>query len=80
MGMLAAVQRVQKKLDACGNYVANTESEPTEVLFANGRTVKIVAGNLVIGWDKRRAATVFEGIAPPPDECCHAQNSHMEKP
>lgn len=32
-----------------GNYTANTHVAPTEILFANGRTVKIVDGSLEVG-------------------------------
>lgn len=34
-----------------GNYTANTCEAPTEILFANGRTVKIVNGSLEIGFE-----------------------------
>ncbi len=41
------------------NYVANAEVNPTRVLFANGRTVRIVNGALVVGWARKEAERVF---------------------
>ena len=32
------------------NYIANLEVNPTWVVFANGRTVRIVNGALEVGW------------------------------
>ena len=52
----AAREREEK---ASGNYVANDEVNATRVLFANGRTVKIVKGRLVVGWAKAEAEKVF---------------------
>lgn len=39
-----------KKVKATGNYTADREQDPTAVTFANGRTVTIKDGHLVIGW------------------------------
>lgn len=57
--MLRALMRASDALAVTGNYVANKEADPTEVLFANGRVVKIVRGKLVVGWDRKRAEKVF---------------------
>jgi hypothetical protein len=57
--MLGGIQRVQKKLAATGNYVANDAVDATRVLFANGRTVRIVNGRLVVGWARKEAERVF---------------------
>lgn len=43
------------------NYVANNDAAPTSVLFANGRTVKVVRGKLVVGWDREGAKRIFRG-------------------
>jgi hypothetical protein len=39
-------------LKAGTNYVADDAVLPTTVIFSNGRTVKIVDGHLVVGWER----------------------------
>lgn len=46
----AGVSAIFRSGRTSGNYVANKVINPTKVTFANGRTVKIVKGHLVVGW------------------------------
>lgn len=41
------------------NYVADKEVNPTRILFANGRTVRVVRGKLIVGWARAEARKVF---------------------
>jgi len=50
--LVKVLERNDTRFRASGNYVANREVNPTKVTFANGRTVKVVNGHLVIGWSK----------------------------
>lgn len=47
-----ALRNLRGKLSGhpSGNYVADREERPRKVVFANGRTVEIVDGALVVGW------------------------------
>ena len=51
-GLRKQAEAWEKKLAKSTNYVANKEVNPTRVTFANGRTVHIKNGALVVGWKK----------------------------
>ena len=55
----AVIERNAKRAASHWNYVADAEKGATRVLFASGRTVRIVNGALVVGWACKEAERIF---------------------